>query len=148
MNKTILLALVISLFSISLLAQLEKNKPLVVVNGRISNLPLNSLNPNNIESVTVLKDQSASVAYGELGKNGIILITTKDFLILDSPEPQKLEPLILVNGEVYMLELSTLNPKEIKTITVLKDKSATNIYGEAGKNGVILVTTSDNIKLK
>ena len=39
---------------------------------------LKTLNPNDIESITVLKDQSAVAKYGEKGKNGVILITLKN----------------------------------------------------------------------
>ena len=39
--------------------------------------PLNSLNPNDIASVTVLKDASATAIYGSRGANGVILIETK-----------------------------------------------------------------------
>lgn len=39
--------------------------------------PLNSINPNDIESVEVLKDASATAIYGARGANGVILITTK-----------------------------------------------------------------------
>jgi TonB-dependent starch-binding outer membrane protein SusC len=39
--------------------------------------PLNTLNPNDIESLTVLKDASATAIYGSRGANGVILITTK-----------------------------------------------------------------------
>jgi TonB-linked SusC/RagA family outer membrane protein len=39
--------------------------------------PLNSLNPNDIESVEVLKDASAAAIYGSRGANGVVLITTK-----------------------------------------------------------------------
>lgn len=39
--------------------------------------PLNSLNPNDIESIEVLKDASASAIYGSRGANGVIIITTK-----------------------------------------------------------------------
>lgn len=38
---------------------------------------LASLNPNNVESITVLKDASATAAYGARGSNGVIVITTK-----------------------------------------------------------------------
>src|SRR5664279_126439 len=38
---------------------------------------LNSLNPNDVESVTVLKDASATAIYGSRAANGVILITTK-----------------------------------------------------------------------
>lgn len=40
--------------------------------------PLASLNPSDIESITVLKDASASAIYGANAANGVILITTKD----------------------------------------------------------------------
>ena len=39
--------------------------------------PLIFLNPNDIESITVLKDASAAAIYGSRGANGVILITTK-----------------------------------------------------------------------
>ncbi len=57
-------------------------QPLFVVDGfPISNVgignPLNTLNPNDIESVDVLKDASATAIYGSRGSNGVIIITTK-----------------------------------------------------------------------
>lgn len=39
--------------------------------------PLNFLNPNDIESVSVLKDASATAIYGSRGANGVVIITTK-----------------------------------------------------------------------
>jgi len=55
------------------------NSPLVVVDGfPIGNAGnLSQINPDNIESVEVLKDASASAIYGSRGANGVILITTK-----------------------------------------------------------------------
>ncbi|MFY0624691.1 MAG: SusC/RagA family TonB-linked outer membrane protein [Reichenbachiella sp.] len=40
--------------------------------------PLNFMNPNDVESVTVLKDASAAAIYGSRGANGVIIITTKN----------------------------------------------------------------------
>ena len=45
-------------------------------NGQNNN-PLSSINPNDIESVEVLKDASAASIYGSRGANGVIIITTK-----------------------------------------------------------------------
>ncbi|HEY7566575.1 MAG TPA: TonB-dependent receptor plug domain-containing protein, partial [Gemmatimonadaceae bacterium] len=47
------------------------------VNPALSRSPLNALNPNDIESITVLKDASATAIYGSRGANGVILIQTK-----------------------------------------------------------------------
>jgi len=50
----------------------------VSVGGRGPRIgPLASINPNDIESIEVLKDASASAIYGSRGANGVILITTK-----------------------------------------------------------------------
>jgi iron complex outermembrane receptor protein len=43
----------------------------------LSRSPLNSINPSDIESITVLKDASATAIYGSRGANGVILIQTK-----------------------------------------------------------------------
>lgn len=50
--------------------------PLIVVDG-ISNVSVESVNPNDIESIQVLKDASATAIYGAQGANGVIIITTK-----------------------------------------------------------------------
>lgn len=39
--------------------------------------PLNSINPDNIESIEVLKDADATAIYGSRGSNGVVLVTTK-----------------------------------------------------------------------
>jgi TonB-linked SusC/RagA family outer membrane protein len=61
------------------------NDPLIVIDGvPLSNNgiagaanPLDLINPNDIESFSVLKDASASAIYGNRGSNGVIIITTK-----------------------------------------------------------------------
>lgn len=53
------------------------NSPLVVVDGVPYGGNLSDINPNDIESIEILKDASASAIYGSRGANGIILITTK-----------------------------------------------------------------------
>jgi len=52
------------------------NEPLYVVDGFPSTEGLN-INPNDIESVQILKDASATAIYGARGANGVVLITTK-----------------------------------------------------------------------
>jgi TonB-dependent SusC/RagA subfamily outer membrane receptor len=53
-------------------------EPVFMLDGKeISKAQLNELHPNEIESISVLKDESATKVYGEKGKNGVIIITTK-----------------------------------------------------------------------
>lgn len=56
----------------------KKGKPLIVIDGVItSEINLNDLNPNNIQSMNVLKGEKATTKYAEKGANGVIEITTK-----------------------------------------------------------------------
>jgi TonB-linked SusC/RagA family outer membrane protein len=56
----------------------NNNGPLYVIDGvSTRNQDLNSINPNDIESVQVLKDASAASVYGAQASNGVIIITTK-----------------------------------------------------------------------
>lgn len=52
------------------------------------------------------------------------------------------DPLIVLDGIPFMGNLSDINPADIKSMDILKDASATAIYGSRGANGVILITTA------
>lgn len=52
--------------------------PLLVVDGMIFNGSLNDINPNDIKSVSVMKDASSAAVYGANAANGVIIITTKE----------------------------------------------------------------------
>jgi TonB-dependent starch-binding outer membrane protein SusC len=51
------------------------------------------------------------------------------------------EPLFVVDGIPYDGTLNDINPDEVASVDILKDASATAVYGSRGANGVILVTT-------
>ena len=53
------------------------NTPLIVLDGMPYDGVLSSINPQDVESMTVLKDAAASAIYGARGANGVILINTK-----------------------------------------------------------------------
>ena len=56
----------------------QKNNPLIVIDGVItSEMNLKNMNPNNIQSINVLKGEKATAKYAEKGANGVIEITTK-----------------------------------------------------------------------
>lgn len=52
------------------------------------------------------------------------------------------DPLIVLDGVPFMGNLSDINPADIKSLDILKDASATAIYGSRGANGVIMITTT------
>ena len=60
--------------------QIGKEKPLIIIDGveQIKDDAIDKLNPNIIESISVLKDESSVKLYGERGKDGVIMITTKN----------------------------------------------------------------------
>jgi TonB-linked SusC/RagA family outer membrane protein len=69
----------------------QDNSPLYVIDGfPIDNPNNNVLNPDEIESIEVLKDASATAIYGSRGANGVIIITTK--------KGQVGEPVVRYNG--------------------------------------------------
>jgi TonB family protein len=51
--------------------------PLVVIDGKVTDINVNAINPETIGSMAVLKDKSATDKYGEKGKNGVIEIVSK-----------------------------------------------------------------------
>ena len=146
-------------------------KPLIVVNGVVRDIESNDIDPNTIESITVLKDQSATLLYGEKGKNGVILIrlkpgivdlnkpivTNKDklevtgygnnssrstgIIIKNSSDGTISKALVIIDGTISTNGTDDINPNDIESISVRKDQSAVEKYGEKGKDGVIEITT-------
>ena len=53
------------------------NSPLYIVDGMPFDGSISDINPNDVESMSVLKDAAASAIYGARGANGVVLITTK-----------------------------------------------------------------------
>ena len=115
-----------------------KDSILVVVNEKVKGYGeevLNSIPGEQIESVMTV--QSQDVGYGDKAKHGVIKITTKK-------KDQENNPLIVVDGEVkgYASEIfETINVDDIASVTVVKNQDITfRLYGNKGKDGVILIT--------
>ncbi|SHH69641.1 SusC/RagA family TonB-linked outer membrane protein [Wenyingzhuangia marina] len=56
-------------------SSMGSNSPLIIVDG--VERPFSNLDPNDIESISILKDASATAVYGVKGANGVIIVTTK-----------------------------------------------------------------------
>ena len=148
MKKLSLFIFLTAFCFISIYGQTDKKDPLIVINGKISNIKLNSLDPNNIKSLSVTKPPSLKEEYGILAENGVISIITKDYVRADNQEDQLIKPLVLVDGEVYTNSLDCINVQEIESVDVRKGIAATKLYGKAGENGVILVKTKEKTSNK
>lgn len=96
--------------------------PLIVVDGFATELSLASINPNDIETITVLKDAAAASIWGVRASNGVIVIATKDgpegrqdtrfsySSTVRSTEMPDVSSLKLANAEQYInAELEALN---------------------------------------
>ncbi len=55
------------------------------------------------------------------------------------------DPLVVLDGIPFAGSIGDINPSDIKSVDILKDASATAIYGSRGANGVILVTTNKGL---
>ena len=55
----------------------KSNDPLYVVDGMVRESGLEGINPEDIQSMQILKDASSTAIYGSRGANGVVIITTK-----------------------------------------------------------------------
>jgi N-acetylmuramoyl-L-alanine amidase len=114
---------------------------------------LNSISPNSIQSINVLKDDFAVKKYGEKGKGGVIEIITKtktaDSTIKRPNYSNSKLPdsnyVYVINGEVMSKE--KLKGKMIQSASTVRkygqnSEEAIKLYGEAAKNGAIVFTNA------
>jgi TonB-dependent SusC/RagA subfamily outer membrane receptor len=142
--------------------------PLLIVDGvRLADADagLKNINPNDIESISVLKDASSEAIYGEEGKYGVLLVTTKKGVKItpDAPAAKKdtfsLRATIQIRNEngrntglehftgLYIVDgvasdsvaIRNINPDDIESIHVIKGKDAEATYGSKGSQGVIII---------
>lgn len=130
---------------ISFTGNLKEGDPLYIIDDQIADGDmLKKLNPNIIERIDVLKNESAVDYYGDKAKNGVVIIMTKsnpqsrtislsDNVSAASSEP---DPVFIVDGkEVDSKVYIDLKPENIESINVVKDKTG------KGKTGVVIVKT-------
>ena len=98
----------------------QDNSPLYVIDGfPLEDLSMSAINPDDIESMTVLKDASASAIYGSRGANGVIIIETK--------KGKEGRPVISYKGTFGVQEVTKtiemMNPYEYVTYLIERDPS-------------------------
>ncbi|MBE9492273.1 MAG: TonB-dependent receptor [Bacteroidetes bacterium] len=93
--------------------------------GGVNTNPLNFINPNDIESIEILKDASATAIYGSRGANGVILITTKR-----GHKGVKSKPIFDVNYKIGFA-------RPTKLYDLLDNEEYITLYQEAYENDAI-----------
>lgn len=117
---------------------------LIVVDGiEVSPESFSKMNAEDIKSMTVLKEKTAVMLYGDKGRKGVILVETKAGSV-------KAKPLILVDGhECTSDEIVTIKQEDILNVVTYKAGSApANTYKEKGRGGVIIITTKNGSGMK
>ncbi len=123
-------------------------KPIYVVDNKISNVNIEEYDPDSIENINVLKGDIATEKYGKYGKNGVVELTLKHNNGNKIPFYEGVNtPLYVVDGEIVD-NIYDLDVESIKSMTVLKNKSASERFGIKGKNGVVLFTTNAEGEIK
>lgn len=115
----------------------------VVLNGKITQLALNEVDRDLIQHIKRIEPEEAVKKYGEKGKNGVFEVTSRNVYTDKVKVKSKTineNPLLVINGiQTFGKSYDELNPDDIKSVTVWKDKKAIELYGEQAKNGVIEV---------
>ena len=111
------------------------------VTGAMVSVSSDELNSNPVNNaIEALQGKAAGVVVSSAGvrpgSTGSIQIRGRNSISASS------DPLIVIDGVVSRsVGLDMLNPQDIESVDILKDASATAIYGAQGGNGVVLVTT-------
>ncbi len=116
------------------------NNPLIVIDGvpvnqRLdipgSSNPLNLINPDDIESITILKDASAAAIYGSRGSNGVIIITTKKGV--------RGKPRITFSTQLGV----SYAPKKVDVLSPAEFRNLVNTYGNATQKALMSFGNTD-----
>ena len=114
-----------------------------VLNGRVAGL--------DFDGTYDPADHPFSTNNGQPGTNQNIVIRGVSSLS-NSKNPLYVIDGILIGGKNQLMErfnpLNTIDPKQIESVNVLKDASATALYGSRGANGVIIIKTKNGISKK
>lgn len=122
-----------------------KSKPLIVVDGIIYNGDLKSIDPNDISSITVLKDPGATNIYGPQGANGVVIIQTKQYKKHSYPSQPldsvvSKDALFVIDGVPSKNKLNDIDSKDIFSLDILKKGKGSDPSFEPVRDVVIVVT--------
>jgi beta-lactamase regulating signal transducer with metallopeptidase domain len=125
-----------------------KNAPLYIVDGKkISAKKAAKINPDDIESMEVLKDEFAIEKYGKKGKNGVVIIKLKTDITFQASKviwkgDDNLPMFIKDGKELSKKEFDAILLSQLKEVRMINNQSVINIYGKKAKNGIALLDSN------
>ncbi len=134
-----------------------ENRSLIIIDGKKYKGSFESIDPNAIASVDVLKPKDAVALFGDEGKNGVFLFKMTDKFRIDASNERLRElinyissrkpnlPLIIVNYIVYKGDLNSFNAADIQNVDILDAEYASSRYGAKAKAGAVLISTTQKI---
>lgn len=135
-KRTDLTGAVASLSTEDLTAQ-KKTDIGQAIKGQVAGVDVRSLSNKPGAPLTIRVRGNTAIVNDIEGRDGVS----------DDPNSDRSKPLYVVDG-VYFDDINILNPADIKQMDILKDASATAIYGSRGANGVVIITTKSGIEGK
>lgn len=109
--------------------------PVAMLNGRLSGLVSNTIPSLQKEVMKNELDEVSVIGYGAVKVRGA------------RSNSENNQPLYVVNGNIMSdKDVAKINPSSIKNMEVLKDASATAIYGARGINGVVVITLKEELE--
>ena len=147
----------------------EKTPLIIINGKESDRAVVDALDPSRIENISVLKNENAVKIYGEKAKDGAMIIQLKSTEVqmfsnkdaIGANVKMRLDalnsgdknwgvkfhsatggqPLVFIDGEEALGDdpLSNISPDRIRSLSVMKGKQAMAVYGNRGKDGVILV---------
>lgn len=122
----------------------QDGSPLFVIDGfPIENMDINSINPNEIASLEVLKDASSIAIYGARGANGVIIINTKR----GKPGPPRVTYSYSLGMQQYTKKMDMMSPYEFVKLQLELDSIRSTPTTPVNTNSLIYLDPAKGITL-
>lgn len=122
-------------------------KPLYVIDDAVigSNLPEGMINPEDISSIYVLKDESATTIYGDAGKNGVVKIYTKGYIGAPVVDRKGFVPTTPGTAATAPTKVKLVSVDEKGANVKKNGDEMVTVIGYKDGNTVRTITTSNNV---
>ena len=123
-----------------------KRKPIIVIDGKPYRYDYElkteglQISKKDIKQIDILKKDVGVEIYGEYAKDGVIIVTTKSSSSNDSKPYNDSKVLILLeNKEISQSEMEAIDPNDVESIEVIKNKEKVKSFTSEDYDGVVII---------